>query len=200
VTIVYEMGATMWHFATYSAAALRYSPGVEIPLEPPRRRASRRTSLLIVLVSVLAVFAFVGLSLMENHSGSDVHGTLTAHGGELGHFTLAPNYCSSGIEAGYLGAQLMHREQRFHWYLTGSEYRQPIVRVIQNPTRGRLVSVSLPGRAKPVVLDGSHCRRFQVVVHRSHAAVSGAPGHLIDGSLDIDCDALSGSARFRKCY
>lgn len=173
---------------------------METQPELRRSTASRRTRVAIVVAVGALVFLFVGLSFMENHAGSHVQGTLTAHGGALGHFTLAPNYCSSGIEAGYLGAQLMHRDQRWHWYLTGSEYRQPIVRVMKDPARGPLVSVALPGRAKPVVLDGSHCRRFQVVVHRSHAAISGTPGHLINGSLDLDCDALSGSARFSGCY
>jgi len=190
----------MWHFATHLDRGLRYSSAVKSQLEPPRGTASGRTRLLIVVTGVVLAFAFVSLGFMENHAGSHVRGTLTAKGGALGHFTLSPNYCSSGFEAGYLGAQLMHREQRWHWYLTGSEYGRPIVRVIQDPERGPLLSVALPGRPKPVVLDGSHCRRFQVVVRRAHGAVSIAPVHLVAGSLDIDCDELSGSARFQDCY
>lgn len=143
---------------------------------------------------------FVGLSVMENHEGSDVQGRLSAHGGALGTFTLSPNYCSSGFPAGYLGAQLMRRDERWHWYLAGSEYKRPIVRVMKDPERGPLVSVELPGRAQPIVLDGSHCRTFKIVIHHSASMGSGAPGHIISGSLDLDCDALSGSARFSRCF
>ncbi len=140
---------------------------------------------------------FVGLSMMENHQGSDVQGQLSAHGGPLGNFTLPFNYCNSGVGAGYLGAELMRRDQRWNWYLAGSEFKRPIVRVVQDPARGPLVSVALPGRPKPVVLDGSHCRVFKVVIHRSRG--SGTSSHYVDGSLDLDCDALSGSARFSHC-
>lgn len=160
--------------------------------------ASRRAIVMSVLAGLTLAFAFVGLSYLENHYSSHVRGTLSAHGGALGHFTLVPNYCSSGIGAGYFGVQLMRRDEKWHWYLAGTEYKRPIVRVMKDPARGPLVSVALPGKAKPVVIDGSHCRRFNVVVE--HPPGRSASAHVIQGSLDLDCDTLSGSARFPGCY
>lgn len=149
-----------------------------------------------VFGALLLAGAFVGLTVLENHARSHVSGKLEGRGGTIGRFTLEPNYCSSG--AGMHGAELMRRDERFHWYIPGSEHKRAIVRVTHDPARGPLVSVELPGHPHPVVLDGSHCRRLSVVLHRPGA--SGRPGHFVDGSLSIDCDELVGSARFSGCY
>ena len=146
--------------------------------------------------ALFLVVAYAGLTFLENHSGSRVTGSLKAHG-SLGDFSFQPNNCSSGTPAGFFGAQLMRRDQRWRWYISGSEYKHPIVRLILDPARGRLVSVQLPGSKTAVAIDRAHCRRFQVDVHYTTGKQK---GRLVDGSLDLDCDTLAGRVQFSDCY
>jgi hypothetical protein len=116
---------------------------------------------------------------------TEVSGRLRASG-PLGSWTFAPDDCSSGQREGFGGV-----------VLTAEKDRGVLVRVVQDPVRGKLVVVAAAGRPNHVI-DAAACSRFDVSVIRTSTSVNDV--WAIDGKLALECRELSGAVSFEGCH
>lgn len=123
------------------------------------------------------------LVMFYDMAKSEVSGRLDASG-KLGSFSFAPDDCTSGERDGFGGVSLTQK---------GSS---TIVRVVNDPIKGKLIVVVRPG-ATNQVLDGSTCSAFELDAHRTDTNINDV--WVVEGAMKVACSELSGSVEFAGC-
>jgi hypothetical protein len=148
-----------------------------------------------VLGPVIAIGA-VGLALFMTRT--EVSGSLSA-GEDLGGWEFTPDDCGSGQLQGFFGVEL-----------TAKDAPGVRIRFAHDAVRGNLAIVEhvgpRPGKVVPnglatsqrttIASDG--CRKFELTVARTNTSINDV--RVVEGTANLDCDALSGSVTFAGCH
>jgi hypothetical protein len=156
--------------------------GETLQLEGKSPRGASSGAGLALAIPVL-IAAILGLFFVLTKT--EVSGRLSASGA-LGSWTFEPDDCSSGQREGFGGV-----------VLAADKARGLVVRVVQDPVRGKLVVVAAGGRPNRVI-DAAACSRFDVSVIRTSTSINDI--WAMDGKLALECRELSGSVTFEGCH
>lgn len=132
---------------------------------------------LVVFGPFIWIFAFCG---------TEVEGRFQARG-ELGSWTLEPDQCEAGGRRGFHGVTL--------W---SSEKSQIKLRLVEEPSGKKVVSVFKPGLSEPVIISLAECEEADLELEQM-SVVSADKVHNMKGSVSLKCQELEGRASFTYC-
>ena len=151
---------------------------------PPKRMA-----LIALLMPVVPLVLFGGYMALRNSSKSAAAGTI-----ELAEEAIAVDRCGSGL----LDEDAPRSAVQFHGVdLFAAAHPNTRVRVLEDPSRGTLVSIRR-GDAAPVEVDRAACEIFEVTLHETGAMILDHWG--LEGSLRLACPDVSADVTFSSCY
>lgn len=153
----------------------------------PKRSKSGPLRLIPFAIGPIITVGVLGFMFVGGGSCSSVEGTFESAGDPLGTFTFMPAQCRSGERMNVHGA-----------ILVGEGPTDGGVMVIQDPVKGPIVKVELPGSCQPpdhevcteVTIDKSECKVFKVKIRRTNTTVNDI--RLMAGSLELDCQFKEG--------
>jgi hypothetical protein len=145
--------------------------------------AGARSGTALVFLVPLFIASTLGLFFLV--SRTEVKGRLDAKGA-LGSWVFEPDDCTSGQREGFGGVTL-----------TASAARGRVVRVVRDPVRGDLVVVASQGKPNHA-LESKSCARFQANVERTSTNINDI--WVVNGSVSVECNELSGSVVFEGCH
>lgn len=124
-----------------------------------------------------------------------VQGSMTSSGGELGDFTIPLTGCRGGEGSGFFGVDVF----------TDGDAR-PRLRYYRDPTRGEMLTVTIPGTDRGLVIGPEDCEVLEGEINRRGY---GGGGHTtlwaFDGKLTFECahsggqGTVEGSMTFQSC-
>lgn len=158
------------------------------PVLPKKRKGSPLRFIPFMLGPIIT-FGVVGFMVLGGGSCSSVEGQFVSTGEPVGTFTFMPKKCRSGERMDMHGA-----------ILVGEGPTDGGIMVIQDPVKGPIVKVELPGSCQPpdyevcteVTIDKAECSVFKVKIKRTNTTVNDI--RLMDGSLELDCRFKEGGS------
>ena len=164
------------------AAAPSPAPG---PQAVRPLKTKRRSKLLLILPLNIAI---LGVGMFFMMKGCDkAEGTLVASGAPLGDFTFKAARCGSGQRMGFFGV-----------IVVGEGPNDGGILVIEDPIKGKLVKVEVPGSCKPpdleecteIMIPRDQCSVFKTSVRNTNTTVNDV--RLREGYLELDCSFQDG--------
>jgi len=161
--------------------------------DPQSQSTGRHPVLLWLGIVLAAAGAMVaGFFALNQASAPQITGEILVrtHGGV---FTLRPNTCSSHHHAentpeghaSFFGVDVFD-----------AEVPDRVVRIIEDPALGMVVTVHTPKGMTPVIRGD--CDRFDVTLQSTDKQIYGVRG--MEGSAAFACDELRGEIAFNSCY
>lgn len=155
----------------------------------PKRKGLNPLRLIPFALGPIIMVGVFGFMFIKGGSCSSVEGQFVSTGEPLGAFTFVPKQCRSGERMDFHGAVLV-----------GEGPNDGGIMVIQDPVKGQIIKVELPGSCQPpdhevcteVTIDKSECSTFKVKVTRTNTTVNDI--RLMDGSLELDCKFREGGS------
>ncbi len=142
-----------------------------------------------ILVAAGGIVAFV--LAIKGAITNEVHGTVTAHGKQVGNWTMTPDVCVSGERNQFHGAQFFVDGND----VLGISFIQPIG---QDPA----LTVNLPGKHQAARFGPADCKTLSGHVERQNSMVNRITN--VRGSVTFDCgaadDRVSGELTFSNCH
>lgn len=155
-------------------------PSAPLSTQGPAKRvwlAGFGTLVLFVVGPLIGIFVCVSLSPKKPK------GSIQSTGGELGEWIMSVDKCQSGDRASFFGVDLLS-------YTNAT----PELRVLVDPTQGKLVNITLPGgKDRPIQFKKDACTKFEIDVRKTNTEVNDI--RLYEGSIDFDCTHSAGKAR-----
>lgn len=149
---------------------------------------------LLLFASLLAAFGVSACCKAPDMGlSNELSGSVTSKGAELGDFVLTPTSCQSGQHYGFFGVD---------FFKDGSSQGQ--LRYIQDPVRGKVINVTIPGSTKALVLTSQECSKLEGNVQRQNSIVNSV--HNVEGSVSFDCKYaegkghVKGDVKFKNCH
>lgn len=170
------------------AAATSDKPGPQA-IRPLKTK--RKSKLLLLVPLNLAI---VGVAMFFAMKGCDkAEGTLVVTSQEHGDFTFTAMRCGSGQRMGFYGV-----------IVVGEGPNDGGLLVIEDPVKGKLVRVEVPGSCKPPDLEEcteftilkDQCSVFKSSVRNTSTTVNDV--RLREGSLELDCSLEDGGTARAK--
>lgn len=165
------------------------APGPQ-PIRPVKTR-KRRSKLLLLLPIQLAIAGAAAFFVMKGCDKAE--GTLVVTSQEHGDFTFTAMRCGSGQRMGFFGV-----------IVAGEGPNDGGILVVEDPVKGKLVRVEVPGSCEPPDLEEcteftilkDQCSVFKSSVRNTNTTVNDV--RLREGYLELDCSLEDGGTARAK--